>query len=106
MLSIKEPQAHRTDRAHWQHLKWLNQSFAIEHLMAGKLALMGGKPVIAKEFTPYLPYDGDEVEAAIAVVKSGVLSQFLGTWHKHFYGGPNVQRFEARWAEFFGCKIA
>ena len=39
-------------------------------------------------------------------MRSGVLSQFLGVWHKDFYGGPKVQEFEKIAAEYFGVKHA
>jgi dTDP-4-amino-4,6-dideoxygalactose transaminase len=35
-----------------------------------------------------------------------VLSQFLGTWHEDFYGGPNVRKFERACESYFGVKHA
>ena len=59
-----------------------------------KLALFGGPKIIQSTFNRYNSIGQEEVEAAKAVVESGVLSQFLGTWSPDFYGGPKVQEFE------------
>jgi dTDP-4-amino-4,6-dideoxygalactose transaminase len=40
------------------------------------------------------------------VLDTGVLSQFLGTWHPDFYGGVRVRKFEQEWAAYFGVKHA
>jgi dTDP-4-amino-4,6-dideoxygalactose transaminase len=37
-------------------------------------------------------------------MKSGVLSQFLGTWSLDFFGGPRVIEFEKQCYEYFGIK--
>ena len=70
------------------------------------LALFGGKKVIQSEFKHYNSIGGEEVEAAKQVIESGVLSQFLGTWHEDFYGGPKVREFEQDCKNFFGVKHA
>ena len=46
----------------------------------------------------------EEVDAAKAVVESGVLSQFLGCWDLDFYGGPKVQEFERACEQYFTCR--
>ena len=71
-----------------------------------KLALLGGTPVIDKEFKKYNPLGAEELNAAKEVIDSGVLSQFLGRWHEDFYGGPKVQEFEMEAAKYFGVKHA
>jgi len=71
-----------------------------------KLAINGGKKTIDRPFPPYNPYGKEEVEAAKAVVESGVLSKFLGTWSEAFFGGEKVRTFERRWEKFFGVKHA
>lgn len=71
-----------------------------------KLALLGGTPVIDKEFKKYNPLGAEELNAAKEVIDSGVLSQFLGCWHEDFYGGPKVQEFEMEAAKYFGVKHA
>jgi len=71
-----------------------------------KLAIFGGPKVITKTFKRYNPIGKEEVEAAKAVVESGVLSQFLGCWDPDFFGGPKVQEFERLCEQYFGVKHA
>ena len=70
------------------------------------LALFGGPKIITKPFRPYNPIGKEEVAAATAVIKSGVLSKYIGAWHPDFLGGPKVKEFEAQCAEYFGVKHA
>lgn len=69
-----------------------------------KLAIHGGPRMITKPFKRYNPIGKEEVEAAKAVVETGVLSQFLGCWGPDFYGGPKVQEFERACEKHFGVK--
>lgn len=71
-----------------------------------KLALFGGPATITKPFNRYNPIGKEEVQAATAVVESGVLSQFLGTWGADFFGGPKVNEFERQCESYFGVKHA
>jgi dTDP-4-amino-4,6-dideoxygalactose transaminase len=71
-----------------------------------KLALYGGKPFRKEPFIEYNTIGPEEKEAAIQVLESGNLSQFLGSWHEDFYGGPQVQGFEKLWTDTFGVKNA
>jgi dTDP-4-amino-4,6-dideoxygalactose transaminase len=71
-----------------------------------KLALLGGKPVRTKPFPAHNPIGKEEKKAAIEVIESGVLSRFLGAWHKDFYGGEKVQTFERAWAIYVDAKHA
>lgn len=71
-----------------------------------KLALLGGKKLIESQFPLYNSYGQEEVDAANRVLRSGVLSKFIGAWHEDFYGGPEVRAFEAEWASYFGAKFA
>ena len=71
-----------------------------------KLALLGGKPIRTRPFLAHNPIGKEEKKAAIAVIESGVLSRFIGAWHKDFYGGKKVQSFERVWAGFVGAKHA
>lgn len=71
-----------------------------------KLALLGGRKVIEEPFPLYISYGQEEIDAANRVLKSGVLSKFLGTWHEDFYGGTEVRAFESEWAEYFGAEFA
>src|SRR5438128_326743 len=61
---------------------------------------------IRHSFTPYNSIGKEEVEAAKKVIESGVLSEFLGAWHKDFYGGPKVREFEAAAQDYFDVKHA
>ena len=47
-----------------------------------------------------------ELSSAIKVIKSGVLSKFVGTSGKDFYGGPMVQKFERSCEKYFKVKHA
>lgn len=71
-----------------------------------ELAILGGPKVRNKLFPAHRPVGKEEAEAAVAVIESGVLSQFLGAWHPDFYGGPNVQALEKAWADRFDTKHA
>ncbi|KKI99121.1 DegT/DnrJ/EryC1/StrS family aminotransferase [Prochlorothrix hollandica] len=66
-----------------------------------KLALFGGSKFIQTNFKRYNSIGIEEVNAAKQVIESGVLSQFLGTWHEDFYGGPKVQEFERACESYF-----
>jgi dTDP-4-amino-4,6-dideoxygalactose transaminase len=71
-----------------------------------KLAINGGEKLRSKAFPAYRTMGREEEEAVLAVLESGVLSRFLGTWHEDFYGGPQVRTLEAEWADYFGVKHA
>jgi perosamine synthetase len=70
------------------------------------LAIKGGTPIRTKLFPAYNTIGEAEKTAVLRVLESGNLSQFLGAWHKDFFGGPNVQKFEYDWAKVFGSKYA
>ena len=70
------------------------------------LAIKGGTPVRTKLFPAYNTIGEAEKNAVLRVLESGNLSQFLGAWHKDFFGGPTVQNFENDWAKVFGSKYA
>ena len=46
----------------------------------------------------------EEIEAASRVLKSGILSNFYGSWGDNFRGGIEVQSFEEEWSEYFSVK--
>lgn len=71
-----------------------------------KLAILGGPKTITEPFRRYNSIGIEEVQAAKAVVESGVLSQFVGGWCNDFYGGPKVKEFERDCERFFGVKHA
>jgi perosamine synthetase len=70
------------------------------------LALHGGTPVRTKLFPRHNTIGEEEKRAVHEVLEGGVLSQFLGTWHQHFYGGPQVRRLEEDWARSIGAQHA
>lgn len=71
-----------------------------------KLALLGGPKVRTKLFPAYRTIGPEEERAVIDVMRSGVLSRFVGGWHPDFYGGPQVRALEEEWAAHFGVKHA
>lgn len=71
-----------------------------------KLALLGGQKVRTKSFPAYRTIGPEEEAAVIKVMRSGVLSKFVGGWHPDFYGGPQVKELEKEWAGHFGAKHA
>lgn len=71
-----------------------------------KLAIHGGRATITKSFARYNTIGQEEKNAVNAVMDSGVLSQFLGTWHPDFYGGKKVCELEKNWSDFFGTSYA
>lgn len=70
------------------------------------LALLGGEPIITKPFRLHSVIGRSEIRAVRQVMKTGVLSKFLGTWSPDFYGGPKVVEFEKSCCEYFGVKHA
>ena len=74
--------------------------------MTMNLAINGGIPIRTKLFPAYNTIGEEEKKVVMKVLDSGNLSQFLGAWHKDFYGGPTVQAFEKLWAQEFGTKYA
>ena len=70
------------------------------------LAIHGGPKTINKTFKTHNSIGRNEVRAVKKVMKSGVLSKFLGTWHEDFYGGPKVLEFEKECTRYFKVKHA
>ena len=71
-----------------------------------KLALLGGEPVRRQLFPAHNTIGPEEKRAALEVLESGNLSQFLGAWSDDFYGGPKVRKFEQAWAAHAQTKFA
>ena len=70
------------------------------------LALFGGPRAIPQQFKPHNPIGVRERLAVDHVLRSGILSSYLGTWHPDFYGGQEVKRFEENCTKFFKTKHA
>ena len=66
------------------------------------LAIEGGPRVILEPFQPCRSIGEEEVQVANRVLRSGVLSVFIGAAGPSFYGGPEVQALEREAAERFG----
>lgn len=71
-----------------------------------RLAVNGGRPVRKTPFPFYNTIGKEEEKAVSKVLKTGVLSKFLGSWDKLFYGGPQVRALEKEWAEYFNARHA
>ena len=74
--------------------------------MSEKLAIFGGSKTINYEFAKYNSIGSEELDAASAVIKTGVLSQFLGSHSEDFYGGPKVKEFELNSCDMQKVSIA
>jgi dTDP-4-amino-4,6-dideoxygalactose transaminase len=70
------------------------------------LAIHNGAPVRSAPFPAHNTISREEIEATVEVMRSGILSRYLGAWHDYFMGGPEVQKFEGQWAQAIGTKHA
>lgn len=59
-----------------------------------------------KKYKIFNSYNQKELAIANKVVKSGILSKFLGQYDKDFYGGKYVQKFERNIEKYFKVKYA
>lgn len=71
-----------------------------------KLALLGGKKAIEKEFAPYTSLGKKEKNIVLEVLDTGSISGFYGSKGKYFLGGKYVRKFEEKICELWGCKFA
>lgn len=69
-----------------------------------KLALLGGPPAVRDELLPYNSIGPEEIAAVERVMRSGVLSKFVGAWCEDFFGGPFVKQLELDWSRFFNVR--
>ncbi len=69
-----------------------------------ELACLGGNPVIDTHFPPYRSVGEEEATATADVVRSGVLSDYVGDIGPGFMGGSRVQALERQAAELFGVR--
>lgn len=72
----------------------------------GKLALLGGKPILKRPFPLSNLIGKEEERAALQVVKRKVLSGFLGRAGEYFLGGKYVRELERRFTEYFKVRYA
>lgn len=71
-----------------------------------KLAVNGGSKVRTELFPAYRVIGEEEEKAVEKVLKTGILSKYLGCWADDFYGGPQVRAMEHEWANYYGAKYA
>ena len=71
-----------------------------------RLAILGGKKSVSHRIGPHNTIGLVEQIAVMKVLRSGVLSRFLGTWSDDFFGGEKVQEFETLAREKFKTKHA
>jgi len=71
-----------------------------------KLSLLGGAPVRNNNFPPYNTIGQEEVDAAIKVMNTGVLSGFVANPGPEFLGGQPTLDLESEFCRKFGVKYA
>ena len=59
-----------------------------------KLAILGGEKTINFKYQRYNHIGKQETKAVNEVMKSGILSQYIGGYGDYFLGGPKVKEFE------------
>ena len=68
--------------------------------MKNKLAIFGGRPVLKNPLPPYNSLGKEEERAALKVMKTKVLSAFLGREGQYFLGGHYVKELEKKYHIF------
>ena len=71
-----------------------------------KLAIKGGSPVVKTPLKSYRTIGLEEQNAALEVLKTGVLSSYLAGPGPENLGGKYVREFEKVWSEMFGVQHA
>lgn len=71
-----------------------------------RLVVDGGRPLQPKALPPYISVGAEEEAAAVRVMRTGRLSQFVAAGDKRFYGGPEVRGFEAAVGSLIGVEHA
>ena len=69
-----------------------------------RLAMCGGTPVRTKPFSRSITTGEEEVAAAARVLRTGLLSGFVGSPGPEFLGGPEVRALEDAWSQRFEVK--
>lgn len=78
----------------------------MELVDSSKLAILGGSPVLNKEFPIFNSIGKEEINAVNEVMESGQLSGYYGSWSPEFFGGKKVKSFEDQWCKEFKCKYS
>ncbi len=76
------------------------------NMASKKLALFGGEPTLKKPLPVTNNIKKEELAAATRVLKSGVLSDFVGRAGEHFLGGKEVKKLEAAFVSKFKVRHA
>lgn len=71
-----------------------------------KPALLGGTPVKETPFPPYNTITDVEIDAAVEVMKTGVLSGYVANTGPEFLGGKWTLELEEEFKKYFNCKYA
>tara|TARA_B100001564_G_scaffold359264_1_gene380379 strand:- start:12454 stop:13731 length:1278 start_codon:yes stop_codon:yes gene_type:complete len=71
-----------------------------------KPAFLGGPKSVKTVLNKFNTIGLEEERAVKEVIKTGVLSQYLGCWDKDFFGGPKVKLFEKSCCKYFGVKYS
>ena len=71
-----------------------------------QLALFGGPCAVPRPLEAFKSIGDDDLQAASEVIRSGLLSAYIGAPGEGFMGGRHVRAFEAKAAEYFGVKHA
>jgi len=71
-----------------------------------KLAIFGGKPMLNKKLKNYNSLGKEEEKAVLKVMKSRIISDFLGRAGENFLGGKYVKELEKKFCNYFGIKYA
>lgn len=70
------------------------------------LAILGGSPVRDVDFPPYNTITQSEINVAVEVLQTGILSGFVANPGREFMGAQWVLELEDAFCEKFGCKYA
>lgn len=71
-----------------------------------KLALLGGKPILNKKLAKYNSLGKEEERAVLKVMKTKIISDFLGRAGRYFLGGKYVKELEKKFCQYFKIKYA
>lgn len=66
-----------------------------------KLVIHGGSPIRTKPFSHSTTTGEEEIAAVTEVMRTGLLSGFVGGAGPEFFGGPTVLRLEKMWSDVF-----
>ncbi len=66
-----------------------------------KLAIFGGKPTLNKKLANYSSLGKEEERAVLKVMKTKVISDFLGRAGQYFLGGKYVKELESKFCSYF-----